>query len=632
MCFVKKQLNYQKMILCCIFVLFFLKCCSSNDFECGYSDNEMESIEFYCTNYEGTVPVNCSMTFLSTFQTYNKSKVTQLKVGGCDPDKIHQFIEDFPNLHSLDISFSGITTLDSFNLKHKQLVKVNASFNLLSEIPRKFFAHIINVTEVDFSHNSLNGIIDLPENLLYIDLSHTKIGSIYQDFNDLSNVQHFQLKILRIEGNPIRMFDWKILPLVKSGFSLYISWKKIKEFKIWNYVDKPIRVVTNSQEEGLLHASNGRIELHCKENSFKNIKRFELIDNSVENPTEIIKCLTPTIEYLTLSGEFDEKFNSTSLSRLNNLKELCLHEAQLTEFDFSILKYVTKIEWLDISQNNLERVSNISFLENAKNLIHLNLGENELESTPELIQYLSASVTTLNLAGNFFGKINAETFEKLTNLQYLYLANTSLLLENLKPFESLKKLRTLVISFNNLENSNFTSQSASLEELRIFQAVNCKVKNASELITLFENSGFLSKLDISGNCLGELTVETLNNFKELQYLNLKNMNLTKIDFGILGQKQKLQFLDLSCNQLESINFASVLSNLESINLEQNNLREIEYFTNSHFPQLGTLDISSNQFSCEYLDEFIPQLKKEWPHIKIINNPWEQQFFKCHPKN
>ncbi|XP_055301687.1 protein artichoke-like [Sitodiplosis mosellana] len=624
-----KKVTPQKIILSIIFVLFFVKFCSSNDFECGYSDDKMESIEFYCTDYDSTVPVDCSMAFFLTIQSYNKSKVTHLKVGGCDNDQVKRLVDDMPNLLSLDLSHSRIASFDALNLTHERLVKVNASFNYLSEIPRSFFAHIPNVIEVDFSHNHLNGIIDLPDSLTYIDLSYTKISSIYQDFNDLSKTHDFALKTLRISGNPIRVFDWKILPLVKSGYSLHISWKQIREFKVWNYLDEPVRVVTNSDEEGLLHASNGTIEFHCREDSFKSINRFELIDNNIANPTDIINCLGSGLKYLTLSGEFGEQLKSTSLARFVDLKELCLHNAQLSEFDFSILKSMTKIEFLDISRNNLERVGNISFLEHAKNLIHLNVAENDLECTPELIQYVSSSVLTLRLNGNYVGKLNIGTFDKLTNLQYLYLANTSLSLDNAKPFESLKQLQTLDISHNNLENANFTSLSSSLENLRTFQAIDCKIGNASQLMKLFEKSPFLSKLDLSGNFLSELNATA---FEELQYLNLSNTNLSKVDFGILEHKPKLELLDLSFNQLENVNFVSVLSYLDSLRLGRNHLKDLNTFTKSHFPRLASLDIAKNEFSCDYLTEFVAQLKQEWPHLKMINSPWEQNMFKCHPGN
>lgn len=118
---VKSHLN-QIIKISSIFLMILLQCCSSNNFECGYSDDEMESIEVYCTNFEGTVPVNCSTIFFSTIETHNKSQVTSLKLGGCDQEQIQQVVADFPNLRSLDVSFSGIKNLSTFELRLDFLV------------------------------------------------------------------------------------------------------------------------------------------------------------------------------------------------------------------------------------------------------------------------------------------------------------------------------------------------------------------------------------------------------------------------------------------------------------------------------------------------------------------------------
>lgn len=68
---------------CSIFLLvfFFVILCESNDFECGFSDVKMESVEFYYTQYNGIVPVTCSSSFSPTNIT-DKSIVKHLKICG----------------------------------------------------------------------------------------------------------------------------------------------------------------------------------------------------------------------------------------------------------------------------------------------------------------------------------------------------------------------------------------------------------------------------------------------------------------------------------------------------------------------------------------------------------------------
>lgn len=51
-------------------------------------------------------------------------------------------------------------------------------------------------------------------------------------------------------------------------------------------------------------------------------------------------------------------------------------------------------------------------------------------------------------------------------------------------------------------------------------------------------------------------------------------------------------------------------------MEGNNLTEINTILPSNFPQLTTLGISKNQFSCQYLVKFL----KNWPKLHLIHNP------------
>lgn len=78
-----------------IFILCLIGVCKSTELKCGYSMNTIESIEFDCAN--------CSMETLPILNEYNKSVVTQLKIGGCDHVKVKEIVKNFPNLHSLDI-------------------------------------------------------------------------------------------------------------------------------------------------------------------------------------------------------------------------------------------------------------------------------------------------------------------------------------------------------------------------------------------------------------------------------------------------------------------------------------------------------------------------------------------------
>lgn len=86
---------------------------------------------------------------------------------------------------------------------------------------------------------------------------------------------------------------------------------------------------------------------------------------------------------------------------------------------------------------------------------HLNMANNRLKNAPEIFHHFRSKVSKLNLNGNHVGKLNATTFERM-NLFDLRLENTSLSVADLRPFEPFKHLIGLVISDNNLGNTNFS--------------------------------------------------------------------------------------------------------------------------------------------------------------------------------
>ncbi|XP_031635436.1 chaoptin-like [Contarinia nasturtii] len=621
---------FRKIAFSLVSILFLIELCKSNDLKCVVIKDGLESFEFYCENYKGNFPINCSTALLDSYDHSSNFSVIRLKIGGCDPILANQFVAYYPNLNSLDISESELVSLESFDINLNDLRKFNASHNNLTNIQPNFFGNMSNISTIDFSSNQLIEIRDLPCNLEYIDVSNNNISFLYQD--DSENNQQ-NLKEMRLNGNPIWVFNWKLLPLMEWAYSISISWGQMAQFKIWSSIHRPIRIVSNHSFEGFLPASNGTIEFYCSEGSFESINRFEFINNDIINPNELVNCVGTSVEYLSLSGKFVKPLNSTLFKSFVNLKELNLRGAQLREFDFGLLDRMTALERLDISHNHLDKTSpDISSLKNANNLEYLNVAENQLEITINLTEYLSPKIVYLNLNGNYVGELKENTFEKLVNLQYLYLINTSLSLVDLRPFEPLHQLRTLDISHNKLASINLNAPVSSLKHLHSFRAVDCKIANALDLIKLFADSIHLSTLDLSGNFIEALDASAFSEFDELKRLNLSRTNLKEIDFYILNHKYELQSLDLSYNRLEHLNFFTVLSDLDSLYLQGNNLTDIQYLTKSRFSELAYFEIAMNQFSCESLETFLTKIKVEWPLLTIKNDPWKQSQEICEPSD
>lgn len=618
-----------------IAVLLLVKFCESSELLCAKFDNA-RFFEVYCSKYTGVIPVNCDSSILTANIT---SQVNELKVGGCDHDQVQLYLDLFPNLHSLDVSYSGIESLDQLNLKHDQITRVNAAHNQLAGVPLTFFALLPHVVEIDFSHNQFNEVNEFPSKTVTINLSHNNLSSIHsEDFANLTELENLdlsynlitkldpnifttngKLKTLQLEKNEITTFGEKFSSLLERGVSVYISWKNITYLRLLDYKMR----VRHSGGEGVLRTADGSIELHCNENRFESMSyRFKLDTDELENPTEMLHCLTPSLEYLNFKGKLDLNV----LHKFVNLKDLTLHDIKSDHLDLNVFKNYKQLKSLDFSGNNLKRMDNVDVLRTLDHLERLDFSKNQLENLPEILEHLNPEkIYHINLNDNFMGELNETTFAKFAHLTGLYLSNTGLSLRNLKPFESLKGLVDLDISQNNLENVDFAASSLDLKDLRTLDVNYCHIANVSALVRLLGPS--LWSLNLASNYLGDLNIDTFKPIKQLMALNVSNSNLTYADLSIIEYHPFLRLLDLSQNNLESVHFSEV-------HLQEEEAKLKNAFEEVLGAQNAIVDISNNQFTCDYLTTLMEQTK-ERKNIKIsfLDDVWKQKHGQnCHPND
>lgn len=611
--------------------------CALNNCEFCYRDG-VDLLEIYCENFAKTMPDDCIS--LNSSKKVPRNPIRYLKSGGCDFNRVEKLIYNI-SMASLDFSYSGYTELKLFKSKFTHLTELNVSHNEILEIPEFYFHKTPNIAEIDFSNNKIETIgnyafegalqlnkiylshnqISIIENDAFVKLNHLKLidltGNSIGAFHDKIFRNNRRLQTLLLKGNPLHSFSCEFSSLTKSGAPIYFHCA---------FRDQPIRIVTNDQDEGLLPTPDGQIELHCNDQSFKKLHELRISRNEIENPVKLLDCLTPSIvEKLYLAGNVIGELESTALLRFVNLQILDLSDTHLKGFNFGILENLNQLHDLDISRNNLNEISNLTFLHSLKRLINLNVGDNQLQNGLEIIQQTNLNMVRMNLAGTYVGKLNATTFQGMKELKYLNLSNTQLSLDDLSPFDSFIHLEKLDISFNNLENVNFIT-SKIFKNLRVFSASNCKITKIHELLSLFGSS--LVYLDLSGNFLSEIQSSTFENLTELAHLNLSNMNLSSFSFEALKHQQNLRILNISNNRLNVLFFVVIRNSaewLEELYLDENDLFDINGLNHSSFPSLRRLSITKNQLSCKFLDNFVPKLN-EWRYLELIEDIWNQK--KC----
>lgn len=636
------QLN--KMTFLVIFMLFFVKFCDSNDFQCVHINGTIKSVEFYCENFNEILPANCSTTYLYSIGYYDKTKVTQLKIGGCDQDKITQIVEDFQNIRSLDISNSNLKSLKPFKIKLEHLRELNISHNDLGTNLSEIWAKMPRLMKIDLSFNqglwSRMLARSLPVSLTEINLSHNNVTLIDKyDLSYLPNAEKIDLsnnmleKIghqnifasaknlleLQLENNRYKKFDKKFELLMKRDVAIYFTWTYVTDFMIEENLGKPIHVVIDRDKEGVWPSSDrNRIEFHCNKGSFDNIHTFTFNNNQIENINDLLQCLTSSLKQLSLVGNFTGKLISTSLEPFTNLYVLFINGVQKMEFDFRSIKNPKLLHMLDISSNNLKEIGNVALLKWFKSIFHLNVAENQIENAYEIFRHFRGSRAKIYLNGNHVGKLNATTFEHV-NLSDLFMKDTNLSFDNVRTFESIGTLKQLDISYNNLENVNFSMPSTALKNLTHFLAAHCNIANASELIELLGSP--LQILDLSGNRIGQLNATTFEGFVNLQILNLSETYLTDFYFDIFPRSHNFGEIDLTFID-NFVDANSTAMNLSQIYLDGNELTEIDAI--KYFPNMQTVSISYNKIPCTSL----AQLLRDRPDFKFITNPFKQQNVDC----
>lgn len=397
-------------------LLLIIKLCEANSFVCQFFDKTTNSLEKYCEHFQLAAPDNCSREIdaIETFQ------MERLKIGGCDRATVLDSIERFKSVRSLDISYSGYKTSDWLDLNVIRLERLNASHNELTHV-QIFQQNASDLAELDPSYNHLkhitvdafNGVDHLTSLHLSNNAIHHIDGDVFAAAKNLEflnlNGNRFwtipilgnntQLKEIQLKDNPILTFGCSDLSAM-SGISLYFSWKWTLTFHgDGNCAQKPMHVIGDYRDEGVLVTTDGVHEIHCNEQSFENLTILIAGHNSITNGVVLLQCLNPTIMQLDLSGNYVGKLNAAIFQRFDRLVALSLSNTMLMDFDFGMLKSHDLIK-LDLSQNSLQFLQNVRLLEGFRRLEELSLAGNQLENIQDLIQHLHPTIQQLDFSGN----------------------------------------------------------------------------------------------------------------------------------------------------------------------------------------------------------------------------------------
>ncbi|KAI7992309.1 Receptor-like protein 13 [Camellia lanceoleosa] len=364
------------------------------------------------------------------------------------------------------------------------------------------------------------------------------------------------------QGNYRALTEWYL------NASIFLPFEELERLDLsWN------RLAGWPENEGM----NNLEELDVTGNYFDSF----ITHSGFERPSVLGK-----LEVLDLSWNSFNNSILPSLAVLSSLRTLSLCRNYFDgSFDIGEFHNMSNLEELDLSSNSIENIKGFERLPVLGKLKILDLGYNLFKTL-----YLSDNI-------NLHGSRGFERLSVLGKLEVLRLDMNSFKNSILPSLGVLSSLKTLSLSYNNLNGSIDIGElhnMSSLEELDLssndinnikglkslskLKMLNLRSNKLKGLVTSdgFERLSVLGKLEVlrlDMNSFKNSILPFLGVLSSLKTLSLSYNNLNgSIDIGELHNMSSLEELDLSSNDINNIKASKSLSKLKMLNLRSNKLK------------------------------------------------------------
>lgn len=286
-------------------------------------------------------------------------------------------------------------------------------------------------------------------------------------------------------------------------------------------------------------------------------------------PNTLLKIYAPTqLQTLNMSHQNLKTIEPHAFDQGSHLETLIASHNRLEQIPDHIFVGANHLKTVDFSFNRIQSLT-AKALNSGKTLIELNLAVNNIkEVDPEAFSTLD-NLEKLDLSSNVLRKLGANAFAGAHRLKSLNLSNNFINSLNSHTFNNLTELETLIM------------RTLDLDSLPI---------------DIFVSLPALKHLDMSFGQVAEIKLGTFSFNRNLERLDLSFNILKRFDFGLLMPRRPL---------------------MTDIILDSNQLTDLEGFSKHFLPNLKTLAIADNQFTCENLEEFFRT--QYWDELMVMRN-------------
>ncbi|XP_063706468.1 probable serine/threonine-protein kinase DDB_G0278509 [Culicoides brevitarsis] len=324
--------------------------------------------------------------------------------------------------------------------------------------------------------------------------------------------------------------------------------------------------------------------------NFEWFKKIHVRNSTVKSIPRPFMTQYTKMEVLLMDHCGVEEWHPLTFTHAKNLRQLLLSRNLVSEVPRFAFYNANVLEVIDLQHNKITRVDRYAFI-NLEALKEIKLAYNR--------------ITTLDL--RIFSNVH------LRHVDVSHNALTSLSIE----VESVFKTKSKKAELKVIANDNEITQLFIQDDFPVTE-LNLKRNNLTFVtpIALFKD---LTYLNLEGNPLGGIPLNTFFNMGHLQYLNLRGTNLNAINGAIFSRLTKLKHLDLSSNNFTTINLhdLAAMGDLEELVLLENYLKEADAQTlHDIFKHLTHIWISSNVWDCDEFKKFV--LKVQETGIQVNN--------------
>lgn len=593
---------------------------ASKIIDCFFIDGNTDAVELICDHVASID--NCfSLLFEDERQDINRLEVNairntvlHLSIGQCRTHELDESLSElFPNLISLDISnlkFKWDDLISGGELNFVHLQKLNAS-NSLTNIDSKLFANTKNITEIDLSYSLEQTISSITfegvSTLTTINLSRS--GIAYLQTNSFMNLKY--LEVIDLSYNVLYMFDMHIFDNNLAIREIHLQCNRIKH------------LICNS---------------NCS-SDFKCLVYFDITMNNMENwYGNIVKHLGGALQVLHWSDNALLVVYENTFEGLCELREVHLRNTNLLTFNFKAFECPNKLQFLDLSKNNLRIIQFESTHGNFTNLKTLILEDNSLKRLDGASIILFPQLSIVAVSKNYLTNDAADRFiQQWTNLTVIGDPYGQKPLLTYGP-EIATKITDCIFIDNrttaveliceNVTQSNdgcystlFLNQSTILNRLIVKHLRTGQCRSMDFDGSLAEIFPHLDILDVSHLGLQwEYPVGGPKiNFISLTKLDASNNHLRKMTVSMFTESDLIEEIDLSHNKFAKVvltHFNEAVA-LKMLNLSYNQITYFETAAIKNLRQLQMIDLSNNLLRMFDLNMF--QYNSLMQEIYIQNN-------------